>query len=527
MTSRYYKDGIKACSFLRALNHLLWLRSKTLKLLSHRLLPILYVFAATTSRLCPSFSYLVLRQDLMFSAGVCQHVIAGKLTLRKYLPRRAMSQVNIKRYRAQSSTAILHDVVSTILMSPMLPVKLGPTPLKELLDAFLFQDLSVSMVLKGVNMSLFNFFTRNPAAILNSMNPTDRPEMVSNDILGTAGATTTAEALKHLQEERNREQLVSACVCALQSLAQGVPDLPAHPITKDIMSWLAECSEHLLLHSPMWANLRRILGVVSETTLLAKIQACADVVDTRAKLLQSLPSTYMEYYCNGAKVLHDVAKELRDLAKAPPVQEEAVASAEAMETTLPIRDPSTSVVDLLATGVRRSNRASKAAERRSILQSRAVTAATHDARLRDRRDQILNKLEHILKRLRPCYQHPAMLYMDMSLKLQLNGPSRVRRQQHLRKPAIQNQLASSEDEYSGLPDLSVAYRLHLECGRLINLHDWLMAFASIVEPEQEHEPSAGVQARFARAVAELQFLGFIKATRRKPDHVERLTWWRV
>ena len=32
------------------------------------------------------------------------------------------------------------------------------------------------------------------------------------------------------------------------------------------------------------------------------------------------------------------------------------------------------------------------------------------------------------------------------------------------------------------------------------------------------------RARFMRAISELQFLGFIKATKRKTDHVERLTW---
>jgi hypothetical protein len=32
-----------------------------------------------------------------------------------------------------------------------------------------------------------------------------------------------------------------------------------------------------------------------------------------------------------------------------------------------------------------------------------------------------------------------------------------------------------------LPDLSVVYRLHLECGRLINLYDWLQAFCACVQ----------------------------------------------
>lgn len=31
-------------------------------------------------------------------------------------------------------------------------------------------------------------------------------------------------------------------------------------------------------------------------------------------------------------------------------------------------------------------------------------------------------------------------------------------------------------------------------------------------------------ARFIRAVSELEFLGFIKSTKQKTDHVARLTW---
>ena len=33
-----------------------------------------------------------------------------------------------------------------------------------------------------------------------------------------------------------------------------------------------------------------------------------------------------------------------------------------------------------------------------------------------------------------------------------------------------------------------------------------------------------MHARFSRAVSELQFLGFIKPSKRKTDHVERLTF---
>ncbi|OAC98931.1 hypothetical protein MUCCIDRAFT_115177 [Mucor lusitanicus CBS 277.49] len=85
-----------------------------------------------------------------------------------------------------------------------------------------------------------------------------------------------------------------------------------------------------------------------------------------------------------------------------------------------------------------------------------------------------------------------------------------------------DQIVSSEH------DTCILYKLYLECGRLINLYDWFVAFGCIVErekrsPHQKLEENE-VQARFIRSVAELQFLGFIKPTQRKTDHVIRLTW---
>ncbi|KAI9105418.1 origin recognition complex subunit 3 N-terminus-domain-containing protein [Phlyctochytrium arcticum] len=92
--------------------------------------------------------------------------------------------------------------------------------------------------------------------------------------------------------------------------------------------------------------------------------------------------------------------------------------------------------------------------------------------------------------------------------------------------------------HHSLQDASIAYRLYLECGRMINLYDWFVAFGAVVEKEEvvaRDAPSLDeeqmrvtraqeIQARFVRAMGELQFLGFIKPTTRKTDHVMRLTW---
>ncbi|KAF9429269.1 Origin recognition complex subunit 3, partial [Entomortierella beljakovae] len=116
-------------------------------------------------------------------------------------------------------------------------------------------------------------------------------------------------------------------------------------------------------------------------------------------------------------------------------------------------------------------------------------------------------------------------------------------------------------------DTCILYKLYVECGRMINMFDWFTAFGMILErgvegskvddddndnesnrskkrpktrrknikiKKETDNPDEGkkldqkeVQARFIAGVAELQFMGFIKSTNRKTDHVQRLTWGNI
>ena len=75
----------------------------------------------------------------------------------------------------------------------------------------------------------------------------------------------------------------------------------------------------------------------------------------------------------------------------------------------------------------------------------------------------------------------------------------------------------------------MAYKLHGECGRLINLYDWMQSWISIVakdrgDDEDEDDRAMRLQARFTQSVSSLQFLGFVRPSKRKTDHMQRLTW---
>lgn len=54
-----------------------------------------------------------------------------------------------------------------------------------------------------------------------------------------------------------------------------------------------------------------------------------------------------------------------------------------------------------------------------------------------------------------------------------------------------------------LPDLSVMYKLHLECGRMINLYDWLQAFRSLVDNSDDDQEQVDPQIQWVLVVNDI------------------------
>lgn len=116
-----------------------------------------------------------------------------------------------------------------------------------------------------------------------------------------------------------------------------------------------------------------------------------------------------------------------------------------------------------------------------------------------------------------------------------------------------------------LPDISILFRRYMEAGKRINVFDWYESFALALETqrqrlrkrelqsqrtrsrkgkgkgkqranhsdeeeigfdskEDEEKWNVQVQARFISALHELDFMGFIKHTNRKADHVMRTVY---
>ncbi|KAF5661128.1 origin recognition complex subunit 3 [Fusarium circinatum] len=73
-----------------------------------------------------------------------------------------------------------------------------------------------------------------------------------------------------------------------------------------------------------------------------------------------------------------------------------------------------------------------------------------------------------------------------------------------------------------LPATALLYRLYTETGSLINVADLWAAFSALVSEEETDERKSLVM--FYRALAELRALGFVKASKKKTDHIAKLKW---
>ena len=113
-----------------------------------------------------------------------------------------------------------------------------------------------------------------------------------------------------------------------------------------------------------------------------------------------------------------------------------------------------------------------------------------------------------------------------------------------------------------LPDTAIMFARYLDSGRMINVYDWFEAFRAVLDAQREERAQAiadgkvvdgakgrsprkskkakkkaaaddgideeswalEVQARFVRALHELDYMGFLKHTGRKADHVVKMSF---
>lgn len=403
--------------------------------------------------------------------------------------------------------------------------------LQILTNIFLYHDFSIQNFIKGLQLSLLEHFYSQPLSVLCcnlpeakrrthflSANqcenirrlPSFRRYVEKQSSQKQVALLTSDKSLKEETQSllENLHVYHTNYFLVLRCLHQFTSFLPKYPLGRQIRELYCMCLEKNIWDSEEYASVLQLLRLLAKDELMAMLQNCF-------KVFQS----------SSAKELGNTAKKI----------EEFLAQFQSLDETKEEEDTSQSQ----SKGLQKTDLYHL---QKSLLEMKELRSTSkRQTKFEVLREQVVSFVDSLVREylLPPDTQplHETLYFSSAhTLRQHLNAAPRIALHTALNNPYyyLKNEALRSEEGCipNVAPDICIAYKLHLECSRLINLVDWSEAFATVVTAAEKmdansvtsEERNEVIHARFIRAVSELELLGFIKPTKQKTDHVARLTW---
>lgn len=453
---------------------------------------------------------------LIFGVATTLHVVHKSLTYD------VTSKLVVQVFYTQTQVKTLSDVLEGTVFSTEIPFKLIGRAFQLLTDIFLFYDFSVDNFLQNYKVCMIQHFYENNVSAL-CCQPKDIKkrisELTAENIMDIKSLPSIAKYLKASSEVANGdgklsdkefmellEQLLykfhkfmDQFLIVLRCLHCLIASLPGSPMGKQLREFYTKAVyTNDLTESPEYKECLKLLGFLSKEELLSKLESVVKILE------DSKDSEIKKIKAN----LNSHIKKIREASLSTTTSSEIIGVEEKL-----------SRMQLKEKLLKMSQQQSRSAYKQAQLD------------LIDYLDRKVFSV-HLIDPSRVT-AHEIFCYSDGNqAKHHIRGSLRAAIHTGLNDPQMYLdcdccKLENDDDIPRTLPDLSIIYKLHLESRKLINMYDWLQAFLTIADPQAESAEQRDVdprlQARFTQAVAALQFLGFIKTSRRKTDHVKRLT----
>ncbi|XP_058472192.1 origin recognition complex subunit 3 isoform X1 [Solea solea] len=479
-------------------------------------------------------SLYVQRLPLMFIFGIA----TSPSTVQHMLPHSVSSLLCIQLFQSLSCTQHLATVIDKLILTHHFPFKLSGKVMQVLISIFLYHDFSVRNFIKGIQLALLEHFHSQPLSVLCCKKKEARRNLMQLSHANLERVRKLPSFKRYVEKQEQQEQvnllqddghLKEACQKLMKDLHKYhknyypvlrclhtlASTLPRYPLGKQIRELHLICLEKNVWENEDYQSAMKLLKMLAKDELITLLQRCAEN-------LQTVKSKKM----NAAFVqLEELLAKFKQLDTAAAAVETVPTVVESITSPVKNLQKKTDLFQLQKT-LLEMNESLRSKKRSPFEVLRNEALEFIDALVRSHlsppESQTLNEV---------CY-----FSSSATVRRHLNATPRTSIQAALSSPYyyIQNDNLKTEDGSvsSAAPDICIAYKLHLECGRLINLYDWLEAYATVVSAaegkDQESDEFGKVDevkhARFIRAVSELEFLGFIKSTKQKTDHVARLTW---
>ncbi|XP_077435131.1 origin recognition complex subunit 3 isoform X2 [Vanacampus margaritifer] len=470
------------------------------------------------------------RLPLTFIFGIA----TSPSTIQHMLPHSVSSLLCIQLFQSLSCTQHLATVIDKLILTPKFLFKMTGKVMQVLISLFLYHDFSVRNFIKGVQLALLEHFHSQPLSVLCCK----KKEAVRN----TAHLShEDLERIRQLpsftryvsQQESQEQQLLKddahlkevsyklikelckyhknyyptlRCLHALTS------SLPRYPLGKQIRELHLICLEKNVWETEDYQSAMKLLNMLAKDELFALLQRCAEILQPVNS--KKIKSTLVQ--------LEDMLSQFQQLDGAG---EFVQCDEERLATPVKNLQKKTNLYQL----------------QKALLEMNESRRSKKRSPYENLRSQVLELIDNLVKsHLSPPESqtlYEVCYYSSSStVRRHLNATPRTSIQSALSSPyyyLLNERLKTDDGSVSNsAPDICIVHKLHLECGRLINLYDWMQAYSTVVSAAEGNDPDSDnfgkvddvKHARFIRAVSELEFLGFIKSSKQKTDHVARLTW---
>ncbi|GFR80347.1 origin recognition complex subunit 3-like [Elysia marginata] len=466
-------------------------------------------------------------------------VATAVTAIHQLLPASISSLLCMQKYQAPPASRYLAQLLERIVMAPELPFKLGPKVFHFLLDIFLYHDFSILNFTMGFQHCMMEHYLNNPLSLLCCLKEEISKRMSHLTHAHLEDIRRQPAFMRYVEEHADtadQAKLLTDDSFTRVHLAGRLHSL--HEYHNKMFAGL-HFLHHLSLRLPQLPLGKQFRELYSVCLTSSHICDC----DGYKEALALLRMMSLDYLCPLLEGALDVITKWKDSSKEI-IQ--LVSDVNGFIHRLKNIEDEPDEQGDNDDGSRVLPQRAKLHELKEKLQS--LSHRRYKSPYARLRDEIIDCLHgHFLILLGSPLQQPLheILYFNelSAVKEQIKAAPRCSTQRALVQPGKYLNCACCQCDQASIlptmPDLCIVYKLHLECSTLVNLFDWLQAFVTIVtanDPTKENaktkkktkssqkNPGVELRARFIRAVSELQFLGFIKPTRRKTDHVMRLTW---
>uniref|UniRef100_A0A8C3UVM6 Origin recognition complex subunit 3 n=1 Tax=Catharus ustulatus TaxID=91951 RepID=A0A8C3UVM6_CATUS len=452
-------------------------------------------------------------------------IATSPMIIHRLLPHSVSSLLCIELFQSLSCKEHLSTIIDKLLLTSQFPFKVGEKVLQVLINIFLYHDFSVQNFIKGFQLCIVEHFYSQPLSVLccQLVDTKKRACSLSHDQCENIRKLPSFRRYVEKQESGRQVALLTNdsflkeetvklledlhvyhenYVLILRCLHVFTSSLPKYPLGKQIRELHCACLENRVWETEEYESSLQLARMLNKTDLVTMLQQCVEI----------LMSSSGKEFDKTSEKLKEFLTQFQNL-EASQEQDMSVLSQKELQKKTDLYHLQKTLLEL------KESRRSKKLTKFEMLRFEVV-------------DYIDSLVRKYLIPADDRTLHEVVYFNTASvLREHLNAAPRTALHTALNNPHWYLKCDGGGISNKA-PDICIAYKLHLECGRLINLVDWLEAFSTVVMAAEEPNADAAssdqvddtIHARFIRAISELELLGFIKPSKQKTDHVARLTW---